>query len=225
VAVSVTQARQRIDKITHILQDGGVDASGCHDDPSGVAVGGGEGNNLAGSEGEAELARADAAAAASASAAASQGLLPVPTLDAAREWPAARHLHTAEQLTEFKEKRKAAHSGALGGQGIVPADQVPLLTVVPGLVRGLEKTAKAAAHFIGGHGGHGGDATKKALAQYQRHNAHQSVHAAARALSSLPLLQYLDHHTEALDKSSMLAGGACSGGVWFVVVVCLWCGW
>ena len=211
----MTQARQRIDKITHILQDGGVDASGCHDDPSGVAVGGGGGNNLA-----------DAAAAASASAAASQGLLPVPTLDAAREWPAARHLHTAEQLTEFKEKRNAAHSGALGGQGIVPADQVPLLTVVPGLVRGLEKTAKAAAHFIGGHGGYGGDATKKALAQYQRHNAHQSVHAAARALSSLPLLQYLDHHTEALDKSSMLAGGACSGGgVWFVVVFGLWCGW
>lgn len=87
---------------------------------------------------------------------------------------------------------------------VVPPEQVPPVSVVPGLVKGLAATARAAALHHSAHGGHGGGATKATVSAYSHRGASQAAsHAAARALSSLPVLHFLDH-----QASTGLAPGA-----------------
>jgi len=81
---------------------------------------------------------------------------------------------------------------------VVPPEQVPPVSVVPGLVKGLAATARAAALHHSAHGGHGGGATKATVSAYSHRGASQAAtHAAARALSSLPVLHFLDHQASA----------------------------
>ena len=176
------------------LGDEGVETSGAHADRRTFR------SNVRGDEAtlRARAAAAEAAGGGAAGDLAAEALClhpPLPTLDASREWPDARHLHTVSELAAFREASASVQGGV-----VAPA-LVPPVSVVPGLGRGLEETALHATRHHTNHGGNGGEVTALAVASASAHKPKETAHGMARALSALPLLHYLDHEVRALKAT------------------------